>query len=186
MRRIVSDEALDILFRAARSRHGWLQRPVSDTLLRALWELVRVGPCGGDDPVRIAFLSSEAARARLDRAIPAAERAAIEGAPVVAIVAGRTTGRDDPASDDPASDDPAGDAERDAALHAAYLIVAARALGLDCGPVWHFDRAALDGAFFAGGAFTARFVCALGYGEDARPPVAGEPRRDFDAACRIL
>lgn len=174
MHRIVNDEALDILFRAARSRHAWLARPISDTMLRALWELVKLGPTGpAADPVRVVFVRSEEAKARLAPAIPAEDRDGTLTAPVAAIVGQMP-------------DNAAGAAaHRDGALHTAYLILAARALGLDCGPVWRFDAKQVDAAFFPEGTLASTFVCALGYADDAQP-FGDEPRPGFDEACEIL
>jgi len=172
MHRIVNDEALDILFRAACARPAWLARPVSDTMLRALWELVRLGPIGSCGPaVQLLFAKSDAARARLGAAVAAADREAALSAPVAAIVGCRPC-------------EP-GAGHRDAALHAAYLMLAARALGLDCGPIWRFDAALVDRIFFPEGGLTARFLCALGYA-DGTQPAPPEPRPGFDEACAIL
>jgi 3-hydroxypropanoate dehydrogenase len=168
MRRIVSDEALDILFRAAGNRHTWRHTPVSDTLLQAIWELVSLAPVGaGGDPARIVFVRSEEAKARLSPLVSADHRSGILTAPIAAII-GQT------------ADDPGG-----AGLRAAYLILAARALGLDCGPVWRFDARHVDEAFFSDGALASAFVCALGYGQEAQPGPA-QPRREFGEACAIL
>ncbi|HEV8678907.1 MAG TPA: nitroreductase family protein [Stellaceae bacterium] len=174
MRRIINDEALDTLFRAAACPHAWLARPVSDTLLRAVWELVKLGPTNGAGrPARILFIRSEDAKARLAPAVPAAHRETVMTAPVAAIVA---TARDS----EPRPAEPHGDA-----LEAAYLIVAARALGLDCAPVWELDGAIVDAAFFSDGTAGANFLCGLGYGDDTQlSPV--ERRPALDEACRIL
>src|SRR5712691_5713753 len=87
MHRIVNDEALDTLFRAARSHHVWLARPVSDTMLRALWELVKLGPTSGHGrTARILFVRSEATKARLGPDVALPQRAAIMTAPVAAVV----------------------------------------------------------------------------------------------------
>ena len=87
MHRIVNDEALDSLFRAARSHYAWLARPVGDTLLRALWELVKLAPLSpGISPPHIAFVRSEQAKARLAPALAGAAQAAVMAAPVVAVV----------------------------------------------------------------------------------------------------
>jgi 3-hydroxypropanoate dehydrogenase len=179
MHRIVNDEALDTLFRAARSHHAWLARQVSDTLLRAVWELVKLGPTNSAGRLaRILFIRSQAAKERLAPAVPAAHWAAIRHAPVAAIVGQEP---------DPDRRAAAGrEGERQAAhLQAAYLIVAARALGLDCGPIWDFDARAVDAAFFPEGSCTASFLCALGYGDDAQL-LPEEARPAFDEACRIL
>ena len=183
MHRIVNDEALDSLFRAARSHYAWLARPVSDTMLRALWELVKLGPTSGlSRPARILFVRSEEAKTRLGPAVAAQERTAMMTAPVAAIVGYRLepgVGSDlGPGPDRQA-------AQRDAALQAAYLILASRALGLDCGPIWDFDAGLVDAAFFPEGAVAASFLCALGYGDDTQP--APHPVRPGIAeACNIL
>jgi 3-hydroxypropanoate dehydrogenase len=179
MHRIVNDEALDTLFRAARSHHAWLARPVSDTMLRALWELVKLGPTSGlGRPARVLFVRSEAAKARLGPAVSAPERAAIMTAPVAAIVGHPLESDSSPGSDRQA-------ARRDAALQAAYLILASRALGLDCGPIWDFDAGLVDAAFFSEGTVASNFLCALGYGDDSQ--LAPHPVRPGVAeACNIL
>jgi 3-hydroxypropanoate dehydrogenase len=102
MHRIVNDEALDTLFRAAHSHYSWLARPVSDAMLGALWELVKCGPTSGaGGPARVLFVRSEAAKARLGPAVAPAQRAAILTAPLAAIVGcpldpspGRANGRE--------------------------------------------------------------------------------------------
>jgi len=181
MHRIVNDEALDTLFRAARSHHAWLARPVSDTMLRALWELVKLGPTSGlGRPARILFVRSQAAKARLAPAVAEPERAAIMTAPVAAIVGYPL----EPAPDSgPGHDRQA--ARRDAALQAAYLILASRALGLDCGPIWDFDAGLVDAAFFSEGTVAANFLCGLGYGDDAQL-APHQVRPGVAEACRIL
>ena len=180
MRRIVNDETLDILFRAAADRHAWLVRPVSDTILRAVWELVRLGPSSGAcEPLRVVFVKSEEAKARLAAALPEPEREALTAAPAAAIVACPSRIADD---DGPALRDTA---LREGALHAAYLMLAGRALGLDCAPIWQFDAALVDQEFFLDGRMTAHFLCTLGYGEDAQP-ASPDGRPDFAEACAIL
>ena len=90
MPRIVNDEALDTLFRAARSHYAWLARPIGDTLLRALWELVKRGPASGAVlPPRLLFLRSDEAKARLAPALPEAARSGVMAAPVVVVEIGR-------------------------------------------------------------------------------------------------
>jgi 3-hydroxypropanoate dehydrogenase len=175
MHRIVNDEALDILFRAACARPAWLAQPVSDTMLRALWELVRLGPVSSCGPaVQLLFARSDEARARLAAALPPADREAALSAPVAAIVGHQACEPDN------------GAGHRDAALHAAYLMLGARALGLDCGPIWQFDAPLVDRMFFPEGGLTASFLCAVGYGDDALPASHETPRPGFDEACAIL
>jgi 3-hydroxypropanoate dehydrogenase len=179
MHRIVNDEALDTLFRAARSHYAWLARPVSDTMLRALWELVKLGPTSGlGRPARLLFVRSQEAKARLGPAVAAPQRAVIMTAPVAAIVGY-------PLDPDPGPGHDRQAARRDAALQAAYLILASRALGLDCGPIWDFDAGLVDAAFFSGDTVAANFLCALGYGDDSQP-APHQARPGTAEACNIL
>jgi 3-hydroxypropanoate dehydrogenase len=176
MRRIVNDETLDTLFRSAGDRHAWLTRPVSDTILRAVWELVRTGPSSGAcAPLRVVFVKSEQARQQLDAALPEPDRASLTAAPAIAIVAC-------PTADTPALRETA---LREGSLRAAYLMLAGRALGLDCTPIWKFDAALVDRAFFPDGRTTVNFLCALGYGEEG-PGTAAHLRPGVAEACTIL
>ena len=172
MHRIVNDAALDALFRAARSHYRWLPRPVSDTMLRALWELVKRAPTSGiARPTRVLFVCSNEAKARLASAV-ATGRDGLATAPVAAIVA-YPLDREHPAA-----------ALREGGLRAACLILAARALGLDCGPFWNFDGRVVDAEFFPEGGVAATLVCAIGYGDDTEP-APDEARPGFDEACAI-
>jgi 3-hydroxypropanoate dehydrogenase len=175
MHRIVNDEALDTLFRAARCHRAWLARPAGDTLLRAVWELVNLGPTGSVAPARMLFVRSEDAKGRLGPAVSAEERAGIMTAPIAAIVG------------HPLDHSHARHAAalRDAALQAAYLILACRALGLDCGPIWDFDSRLVDAAFFPEGTIASNFVCALGYGDDTQAS-PDQVRPVVAEACTIL
>ncbi len=197
MDRIVNDEALDILFRGARTHHAWIDRPVSDILLRALWELAKLGPTSANcGPARILFVKSRATKDRLMPALAEGNRAKTMTAPVTAIVGydldfferlpallpnnpamrAQFAGHDEHASVT---------AFRNGSLQGAYLILAARALGLDCGPMSGFDNAMVDREFFPEGRIRSNFLCNLGYGDRAqlRPR---NPRPDFDEACRIV
>jgi len=183
MHRILSDEALDILFRTARSPEAWLDRPVGETLLRAVWELARLGPVSHKAlPVRILFLRSPEAKERLASALsPQAEAAALN-APVTAILAADPSGLAERA---PIGAEARAQAAADGALRGAYLILAARALGLDCCRIWDFDAGALERAFFPEGGGIPIFLCGLGYGDKAR--LGAAPRRPVvDEACRFL
>jgi 3-hydroxypropanoate dehydrogenase len=128
----------------------------------------RTGPGGA-----AVFAKSDGAKARLVDAVPDAERETALNAPVTAILSHRNCGPGD------------GGGHRDGALHAAYLMLAARALGLDCGPIWRFDAPLVQRLFFNEDRLAASFLCALGYG-DATQPRSPEPRPDFDEACAIL
>jgi 3-hydroxypropanoate dehydrogenase len=183
VRRIVSDNALDMLFRAPRRPHAWLARPVSDTLLRAVWELVKLGPTSSiGRSARILFVRSDDAKACLAPAVPAEQRASIMTAPIAAIVGS------------PLDRDRRPAAPREGALESAYqsayLMLAARALGLDCRPIWELDSRTVDAAFFPEGTVGADFLCALGYGDDSQgddtQPSPDEPRHALDEACQIL
>ncbi|HVC57576.1 MAG TPA: nitroreductase family protein [Stellaceae bacterium] len=174
MRRIVSDAALDALFRAAHSRYVWLDRPVGDTLLRALWELVKRAPTSGiARPARLVFVRSQAVKARLAPALPEAIRAGLTTAPVAAIV-GHAIDLERPSA-----------GLREGGMQAASLILAARALGLDCGPFWDFDGRIVDAAFFPEGTVASTVLCAIGYGDDTQP-APPEARPGCDETCPIL
>jgi 3-hydroxypropanoate dehydrogenase len=179
MRRILSDEALDTLFRNPCNAPAWLDRPVGDMLLRALWELAKLGPIPGQSaPELILFVRSPAAKDQLLLALPPQEGTFMQAAPVTAILADGTEGAT------PIGRSVSG-AARQASLRAAYLMLAARALGLDCYPMWNFVPAAVESAFFPEGGVAATHLCSLGYGEDARAD-PDPPRRGPDESCRIL
>jgi 3-hydroxypropanoate dehydrogenase len=127
----------------------------------------------------VVFVKSEAAKVRLAAALPEPERAALTAAPAAAIVACPSRNADDDGS-------PLHEAAlREGALHAGYLMLAGRALGLDCAPIWQFDAAPVDRAFFPDGHMTANFLCALGYGEDGQT-ASPDGRPGFAEACGIL
>ena len=175
MHRIVNDEALDLLFRRANQPERWLDRPVGDTLLRAVSELVSLAPIDSGPRLRLAFIKSTAAKARLAAAVPVAE-GMLHEAPVVAIVAQSREGES-------AGSEPEPEAGR-LRLAAASLIFAARALGLDCRPITAVDGGAIEAAFFPDGAAT-EFLCAIGYGADpGRLPAA--PRNARRETCQIF
>lgn len=181
MRRIVNDEALDALFRAACHPEAWLELPVSDTLLRAVSELVRLGLSSADGSrVRLVFVKSAAAKERLRRAIaaslPEVVQEAVIAAPAIAIIGYR--------GGPPGLVPGERRKVRDCMLQAGSLILAARALALDCRPLWEFDSQAVDAALFPDGGVLSEFLCALGYADEAEPlPALPSTARD---ACEIL
>lgn len=193
---ILSDDGLDLLFRDARTHRDWLDRPVSDVLLQALYEIARLGPTSGNcNPMRIVFLRSPEAKERLKPALDSGNVAKTMAAPVTAIV-GHDLRFDEflPHLNPPlaakggfAESPPAAatTAFRNGTLQGGYFIVAARALGLDCGPMSGFDNARVDAEFFADGRIESNFLCNLGYG-DAAKLGPRRPRLDFDDACQIL
>jgi len=185
MPRILSDESLDTLFRNAAAQPVWLDRPVGDTLLRALWELVKLGPVSDRScSARILFLRSAEAKERLALALPPGERAALRTASIAAILASELGAAADGALTI-AEALPRVLAVRDGALRGAYLTLAARSLGLACRPMWDFHAETVQAAFFPDGTAIATFLCALGYGDETRCDPA-PPRRDLDEAGQIL
>jgi 3-hydroxypropanoate dehydrogenase len=187
--------ALDVLFREARSYNRWSAQPVPEQTLRALYELLKFGPTSGNCcPARFVFVTSADAKARLVACLSPANVVKVEQAPVTAII-----GMDEkfyekvpmlfPQRPEMANlfKGPAGQVHmmRNASLQGAYLILAARALGLDCGPMSGFDNAKLDEAFFAGTSVKSKFICALGIGTTEKL-FPRNPRLAFEEACRIV
>ena len=197
MPEFLSDADLDLIFRNARTYRSWTDRPVGETLLRAVYDLARMGPTSVNcSPARFHFVVSPAAKERLLPALDPGNRRQTMTAPATVIVAYDTAFYDllprlNPANLDAKSwfdhDEGAARATafRNSSLQGAYLIVAARALGLDCGPMSGFDNASVDAEFFPDGRIRSNFLCNLGYGDPARQK-ARFPRLEFDEACRIL
>jgi 3-hydroxypropanoate dehydrogenase len=188
------DAALDQLFRTARTYRAWRDQPVSDETLRAIYELMKWGPTSSNcSPARIVFVKSLAAKERLKPALDAGNVNQTMAAPATAIVAYDLEFYTRMAVLSPRTDvstfveHPAlalETAMRNGSLQGAYLILAARAMGLDCGPMSGFDNATVDATFFPGGSVKSNFLCNLGYGnpEKLRPRA---PRLSFEEACRI-
>jgi len=196
MSEVLNDAALDQLFRSARTQNAFLDRPVEDAQLHALYDLLKWGPTAANTlPARFVFVKSSEAKARLAPALDEGNRKKTLAAPVTAIIGfdedfhektpylfphvpdakswfdGPREGRHVPAF-------------RNGSLQGAYLIVAARALGLDAGPMSGFDNAKVDDAFFAGTAIKSNFLVNLGYG-DPTGVFPRLPRLSFDEASRI-
>ncbi|GAB4362440.1 MAG: malonic semialdehyde reductase [Kiloniellaceae bacterium] len=196
MNEILSDAALDQIFRQARTYRAWRDEEVSDVLLEAIYDLAKMGPTSANCcPLRVAFLRSKEAKEKLRPALEAGNVEQTMAAPVTAIIAYDTAFYDKLAKLFPHTDARswfAGKetlimqtAMRNGSLQGAYFIIAARALGLDCGPMSGFDRKHVDETFFAGTTWRANFLCNLGHGDPARlRPRA--PRLDFDEACQLL
>ena len=193
---ILSDDGLDLLFRDARTHRAWLDRPVSDVMLQALYDLARLGPTSGNCcPMRVLFLRTAEAKERLRPALDAGNVEKTMAAPVTAIIGHDTRFYDllpqlSPRVDAracfvDAPEKAATTAFRNATLQGAYLMLAARALGLDCGPMSGFDNAKVDAEFFPDGRIESNFLCNIGCG-DATKLRPRQPRLDFDQACRIL
>ncbi len=196
MSEILSDSGLDLLFRQARTHSHWRDGEVSNILLQAVYDLAKMPPTSANSsPMRLIFLRSRQAKERLRSALMAGNLAKTMAAPVTAIV-GYDTGfyellpRLFPHENARAwfEGDPAlieETAFRNGTLQGAYFILAARALGLDCGPMSGFDRDKVDREFFPDGRIKSNFLCNLAYG-DAGKLHPRSPRLEFEDACQIL
>jgi 3-hydroxypropanoate dehydrogenase len=192
----LSEAALDQLFRSARTYNAWLPKDVSDEQLHQLYELAKFGPTSANSsPMRLVFVKSQEAKAALSPFLSEGNRAKTMAAPVTAIVATdhafyeklpqlfpHADARSWFAGNQPLIDVTA---FRNGSLQGAYLIMAARSLGLDCGPMSGFDNAGVDGAFFAGTTIKSNFLINIGYGDASRDLFPRSPRLSFDEACRI-
>ncbi|MBM3487628.1 MAG: malonic semialdehyde reductase [Alphaproteobacteria bacterium] len=188
-------DALDLLFIEARSHYAWMDRPVPDTLIHTLYEVMKWGPTSACScPAKIVFLKTAAAKERLRPALVASNVAKTMTAPVVAVIghdldfhtyAGRLCPGPMPGLWAANEQLAQVTAFRNGTLQGAYLLIAARALGLDAAPLSGFDNAKLDAIFFAGTRIASNFICALGYGDVAMVRQKWG-RLSFDEACRIL
>jgi len=194
----IADEAMrDLVFREARSQNRWLAREVPDDLLRELYGLMRWGPTSMNcSPMRVLFLRTEEARRRLVPALAPANVDKVVGAPVVAVIAHDMAFYQRLPQLFPHRPEAGAMFERDAALReatafrngtlqGAYLMVAARMLGLDCGPMSGFDQEVVNREFFDGGTVKVNFLCGLGYGDPAGL-FSRHPRLEFGQACTLL
>lgn len=188
--------ALDTLFREARTHYAWLPQPVSEEKLRAIYDLMKWAPTSANaSPMRILFLQSDEAKARLLPALPESNVDKARTAAVVALIAYDTAFYEKlsvlfPFRDLTAmfADNPPLAQEtafRNSALQGAYFILAARSLGLDCGPMSGFDADKVNAEFFPDGKWKINFLCNLGYGDPAKLyPRA--PRLTFEEVCKVL
>lgn len=189
--------ALGNLFLEARTHNAWLGKPVDDALLKQAWDLARMGPTSANcSPMRVVFIKSPEAKARLQPALMEGNRAKTMAAPVTAIFGNDSQFYDLLPKLFPHTDarawfaDPGKEAVttttafRNGTLQAAYFMLAARALGLDCGPMSGFDNAMVDREFFPGGRVKSNFICNLGYGNPAAL-FPRSPRLEFEEACSI-
>jgi len=191
----LDDRALDALFRSARTHTAWSDRPVEEATLRALYDVLKWAPTSANSsPGRFVFLRSPEAKEKLRPALSAGNAAKTMAAPVTVIVATDTHFYDQLDTLLPGANARGwfadnwsladATATRNATLQGAYLILAARALGLDCGPMSGFDNYKVDDAFLAGTHWRSNFLVNLGYGDPAALSPRG-PRLDFETACRL-
>jgi 3-hydroxypropanoate dehydrogenase len=192
----ISEEAFDQLFREARTHSAWLPEPVPVELLCKAYELARLGPTSANgSPARFVFLTTPGAKARLKPVLALGNVDKTMAAPVTVIVAWDTEFHENlprlfPQADvrsyfvgnKPLIEE---NAFRNSSLQAAYFMLAARALGLDCGPMSGFDADKLNAEFFPDGKWKVNFLCNLGYGEPSKL-YQRNPRLNFEEASLIL
>jgi 3-hydroxypropanoate dehydrogenase len=192
----ISNHAIDQLFREARTHSAWLPKSVPVEALREAYELARFGPTSANaSPARFVFIQSEAAKARLLPALASLNVEKTKLAPVTVIVAWDAEFYDKLTRLFPHADMRshfAGNAAlaeetafRNSSLQGGYFILAARAIGLDCGPMSGFDKAKVNAEFFPDGKWKVNFLCNLGYGDDSKL-FPRNPRLEFEEACRVL
>jgi len=190
------DNALDVIFRKARTYTAFADKPVEDSLLKEIYELCKWGPTSSNClPMRIVFVKSNPAKEKLKPCLAGANVDKTMAAPANAIIAYDSEFYNVMPKLWPHSDMKSyfeknpeaakSTAFRNGSLQGAYFILAARSLGLDCGPMSGFDNAKLDEAFFKGTSYKSNFLCNLGYGDASKLFPRG-PRLAFDEACSIV
>ncbi|WP_114241771.1 malonic semialdehyde reductase [Dyella sp. C9] len=197
MSEMLSEAALDQLFRHARTYNAWLPKEVTGAQLHQLYELAKFGPTSANSsPARLVFVKSADAKARLAPHLSEGNRAKSLAAPVTVIVGTDYAFYEKLPQLFPHADarswfvgnQPLIDATafRNGSLQGAYVIAAARALGLDCGPMSGFDAEGVNAEFFAGTTIKANFLINIGYGDASRDLFPRSPRLAFDEACKIV
>ena len=192
----VDDNVLNVLFKSARTHNVWLPKPVTDELLHEIYDTFKFGPTSANSsPARVLFLKTAEAKERLVPALPPLNVEKSRTAPVGAVIAYDTEFFEKLPKLFPHADARAWfvgnetlaqeTAFRNSTLQGAYFMIAARAFGLDCGPMSGFDPAKVNEEFFPDGKWKVNFICNLGYGDEAKLFPRG-PRLDFDEACAII
>src|SRR6266851_4495763 len=193
----LNDESLDLIFRAARTHSVWLDKPVDESLLAQVYDLAKMGPTSANMcPMRIVFVKSKAAKEKLKPALDAGNADKTMAAPVTAIIGMDIRFYEKLPKLFPHMDVKSYFKElpenvleyialRNSSLQGAYFMLAARSLGLDCGPMSGFNNQKVDAAFFAGTSVKSNFLCNLGYG-DATKLYPRSPRLSFDEACKVV
>ncbi len=198
MANILTDRDFDILFRKARSHNRWdVTKPVSNVQIQALYELLKWGPTSANcSPARFVFVTSYDSKAKLADMVMPGNKIKVEQAPCTVIIGTDTKFYDKIPELFPhnpqarewfAGNDSLAEATgfRNGTLQGAYLMLAARGLGLDCGPMSGFNPQAVDDHFFAGTVIKSNFICAIGHGT-MEEVFDRSPRLSFDDACKIV
>jgi 3-hydroxypropanoate dehydrogenase len=205
MKTPIGNDTHDVLFRHARTHNVWLDKPVSDSVLHELYELMKWGPTSANScPARIIFLRTPEAKARLIPALSPGNVEKTKQAPVTAIIGydlkfyeqtPKLFPNNPAMKDNFANNQKLAEitAFRNGTLQGGYFIVAARSLGLDCGAMSGFDNSKVDAEFFSGDAgnppefvdVKSNFLCNIGYGDESKL-FPRNPRLPFDEACRLL
>lgn len=191
----IDARALDVLFREARTHNGWQDKPVPESVLRELFDLAKMAPTSANcSPMRVVFVTTPEGKARLKPALAPGNLDKTMAAPVTAIIAEDTLFYEHLPTLFPHADAKSwfvgndaliqGTMARNSTLQGAYLMLAARAVGLDCGPMSGFDPAKLNAEFFPDGRFRVNFLCNLGYGDPAKL-FGRSPRFAFEDVCSI-
>jgi len=196
MSKILSDDGLNLIFREARTHSAWLDEPVDDGLLKKIYDLAKMGPTSANMcPMRVVFVKSPEAKEKLKPALDAGNLEKTMKAPVTAIIGMDIRFYEQlpklfPHADAKAwfKDLPENVLEyialRNSSLQGAYFMLAARSLGLDCGPMSGFKNDLVDATFFSGTTVKSNFICSLGHG-DASKLHPRSPRLSFDEACKV-
>ncbi|WP_425410414.1 malonic semialdehyde reductase [Hyphococcus sp.] len=194
--KMINDQALDIIFREARTHNGWEERKVTPTLMQAVYDLMKWGATSANcSPARFVFVTSDEGKARLKPHLAEGNRDKTMKAPCCVIIGydmefyeklPELFPHTDAKSWFVGNDDLIkSTAFRNGTLQGAYFMIAARALGLDCGPMSGFDNAGLDEEFFKGTPVKSNFICNIGYGTDENL-FPRSPRLTFDDACQVV
>jgi len=191
----LSDEGLDLIFRKARTHNGFRPIAVAEALLREVYDLAKWGPTSANtSPARFLFIVSPDAKARLSPAMSEGNRAKTMAAPVNLVIGYDTQfykllpelyPREAAREWFEGKPDIQTVALRNSALQGAYVMIAARALGLDCGPMSGFDADLVNKTFWPDGRIKANFMCNIGYGDEARV-YPRSPRLAFERACEVV
>jgi 3-hydroxypropanoate dehydrogenase len=194
---LLSEESLDLIIREARSHNGWLDKPISDDILTQLYDIVKMGSTSMNTcPARFIFVRTEEGKARLKKCLAPLNIDKVLSAPVTVIIAHdmefyqhmpKLFAHNPGAQKLFENNDKMvqSTAFRNGTLQGGYLMVAARALGLDIGPMSGFNNQACDDEFFSGTSIKSNFLCSLGYGDTSKI-FQRLPRFDFDEVCQLV